>query len=420
MIDVHIPKAFQRLKDKARIKLLVGGRGSAKSESVGRYLLLCGKEQPVNVLCCREFQTSIKQSVHSLLAGLISEMGLSSDYRVLETEIQGRNGTKFIYAGVKNNIASIKSMYNIKHCWGEEAQTFSENSLDILIPTIRAEDSEIIFTMNPILPTDPVYERYVLNTSPDCIVMKANYDQNPFFPDVLEKDRLRDLARDPVTYRNIWLGEPREAVAGAVFAEQLRDLQERNGITSVPYDPVKPVNTYWDLGRNDKTAIWFMQQIGGQFRFIRYYESSGEHFSHYIKHLKELPYAYGSHYLPHDATHELLGQEKTIYHQLASAFSGVQEPIKRTQKKALSIDAARSILPNSWFDKELCVDGLNCLRHYAYKVDPETEKTSAEPEHDTPWSHGADAFQTAGMAAQLTDRRPMQKRKRSIYAGVSS
>lgn len=411
VVEVSIPKAFKPIIQKARIKTFVGGRGSGKSESVGRYLLLCGKEEPMNILCCREFQVSIKQSVHSLLSALIIEMQLDGFYQVLETEIRGINGTKFTFAGLKNNIANIKSMYNIKKCWCEEAQVLSENSINVLLPTIRAEDSEIIFTMNPLLPTDPAYQRFVINPPKDSIVVKVNYDQNPFFPEVLEKERLDLLERDPIAYRNVWLGEPREAVEGAIFAEEMQKAQDEGRIMKVPYDPSKPVDIFWDLGRADKTAMWFVQQVGYEFRLLRYYENSGQHFSHYTKLAKELPYSYGRQYLPHDADNEQLAADRTIKKQAIDAFGSGVSVVPRIPKKTLAIDAARGVFNRCVFDKDLCADGLTCLRKYAYRVDPETGKVSREPDHDTPWSHGADAFMAIGQS-MLPVLKPKPPRER--------
>lgn len=417
-MEIEFPPAFEFLFTPARLKVAYGGRGGGKSESVGRYLLVEGAREPMKIVCAREFQNSIRDSVYGLLADLIDRYGLDRFYQVLKTEIRGKNGTSFSFVGLHHNISNIKSMYDVKKLWIEEAETVSEASWKVIFPTVRAEGSEIIATFNPDLPDSPTYKRLVANPPPYALVRKINYDENPYFPEVLKLEMEHCKTNDPDEYRNIWLGECRAAVAGAVFAKEIARALDEGRITNVPHIPTQPVHTYWDLGRNDKTAVWFMQQISGQLRFIRYYENSGEHFSHYIKHLKELPYVYGKHYLPHDATHELLGQEKTILNQMRSNFSGVQEPIKRTLRKALSIDAARTIFPMSYFDKDACADGIVCLQRYAYRVDPETQKTSAEPEHDTPWSHGADAYQCAGMAAQLTEKKAPARKQRSIYAGM--
>lgn len=417
MSEIFIPPAFQDLFTPCRLKVYYGGRGGGKSESIARYLLVVGAMSPLKIVCAREFQNSIKDSVHEMLSELIDTYDLSYFYQVLKTEIRGANGTSFSFVGLHHNISNIKSMYDVNKLWVEEAETVSDASWKVIFPTIRAENSEIIASFNPVLPDSPTYQRLVVNPPSYALVRKVNYTENPCFPAVMELERRECQEKYPDDYPNIWLGECRAAVEGAVFAKEIGRATEEGRIRDVAWDPSKPVHTYWDLGRNDKCAIWFGQTINMQFRWIRYYENSGEHISHYIKVLKELPYAYGNHYLPHDADNEYQSAEKTILTQMRSAFSGVAEPIQRISKKVLAIDAARAIMVNSVWDRSNCADGIICLQRYAYKKDPETGKTSAEPEHDTPWSHGADAFMTGGQAAQLTERTKLARKSRSIYAG---
>ncbi len=411
MSEIILPKVFQPLFEKHRHKVLKGGRGSGKSESIGRYLLIRGAEAPRKIVCGREFQTSIKESVYDMLADFVSTYRLDTFYNVLKTEIRGRNGTTFSFVGLHHNINSIKSMYDVDEFWGEEAQTFSAHSLDLLLPTIRAKDSELLFSMNPELEEDPAYQMLVVNPPPDTIVITANYNDNPYFPDNLRALMEDQKTKDYQKYLNVWEGQCKAAVEGAIFAKEMQKAAEDQRITKVPYDPTKPVDIFWDLGRNDKTAMWFVQQIGYEFRFLRYYENNGEHFSHYTKYAKELPYSYGKQYLPHDAENEQISAEKTIKRQAQEAFPQGVIVIPRIAQKALAIDAARGIMDRCVWDKELCADGLTCLRKYAYKFDPETQRTSREPDHDTPWSHGADAFMAVGQSMlPVVKPKPLKQR----------
>lgn len=399
IVDMEIPKAFNPIWEKHRYKVFKGGRGSGKSETVARYLLVQGMKKKRKIVCGREFQSSIKESVYDMLASFIELYNLQSFYRVLKTEIIGNNGTTFSFVGLRHNIASIKSMYDVDIFWGEEAQTFSANSLTVLLPTIRAEDSELIFTMNPDLEEDPSYQMLVVDPPPDTSVVTVNYMQNNFFPENLRLLMEDQKKKDYDKYLNVWEGHCKAAVEGAIFAKEMERAASGGRIMYVPYDKSKPVDIFYDLGRNDKTAMWWVQQIGYEFRILRYYENSGEHFSHYVKIAKELPYAYGRQYLPHDAINEQLAAEKSIVKQSRDAFGeNSVVVIPRIAKKALAIDAARGVMDRCVWDKELCADGLTCLRKYAYKVDLETGKTSSEPEHDTPWSHGADAFMAIGQS----------------------
>lgn len=405
---IKIPEAFDFLFQPARVKVAEGGRGGGKSENFGRALLIKGMEQPENIVCGREFQSSIKDSVHSMLAYLINEERLTSRYTVLDTEIRGTNGTVFSFVGVRRNINNIKSMHNIKRFWGEEAHTFSKQSLDILFPTVRAPDSELWFSLNADLEEDPAYQALVVNPPPNSIVRRINYYDNPYFPDVLRKDMEHMKATDYEKYLWIWEGHPRTAVEGAIFAKELHRAQQEGRIRHVPYVESEPVHTFWDLGHSDQTAIWFAQLIGGERRILRYYSNSQEKMHHYLKYLQELPYVYGTHYLPHDAEHELLGAEKTIRQQVEDVYRNV-EVVPRVTQKVHSIEAARSIFSTCFFDKELCADGLTCLRRYAYHKSEETGRISKEPEHNI-WSHGSDAFQTLAMALEQR-----QKPYRSRY-----
>jgi len=411
---IRIPAVFEPIFLPYRVKTLIGGRGSGKSESVGRKLLMDGIEEPQNIVCGREFQNSIKESVHSMLAYLIEDMGIKSEYDVLTTEIRGKNGTQFSFVGLNRNIDSIRSMHNIKKFWVEEAHRLSQRSIDILFPTVRAPDSQLYFTMNPELEEDPAYQYLVLNPPPNSVVVRANYYDNPFFPEVLRAEMEAMKEKDYPKYLHIWEGQPLAAVVGAVFEQEMRAAQDQGRILHVPYDKSKPVDVFYDLGRGDKTALWFVQQVGYEFHLLKYYEKNREHFSHYVKVAKETGYTLGTHYLPHDAENEHIAAEKTIKRQAQDAFGGQNvRVVDRIPKKALAIDAARGIFDRCYFDKVNCADGLTCLRKYAYKVDEETGKVSREPDHDTPWSHGADAFMAIGQSL-LPLKKPEERRQRQL------
>ena len=168
----QFPVKLACLFEKSRYKVLYGGRGGAKSWGVARALLILGAKKPIRVLCAREFQTSIKDSVHKLLCDQIEALGLLGFYEITQASIRGSNGTEFAFAGLKNNVANIKSFEGVDICWVEEAQTTSRLSWNILIPTIRKQDSEIWITFNPELESDETYQRFVLNPPSDCIVQK--------------------------------------------------------------------------------------------------------------------------------------------------------------------------------------------------------------------------------------------------------
>ena len=196
----------QPLLQPNRYKCLWGGRGSGKSYAVADALLLIGLTRKIRVLCAREFQVSIKESVHALLKERIAALGLEKFYRATLTEIVGANGSIFIFKGVKMNVQSIKSMAGLTHLWLEEAQTISAESWQVLIPTIREEGSEVWVTFNPLNESDTVWQELVVKERGKAYVERVNWDRNPHFPSVLQDERVEMLATDPDAYQHIWEG----------------------------------------------------------------------------------------------------------------------------------------------------------------------------------------------------------------------
>lgn len=208
-VKINIPeKALFLLTEKARYKVLVGGRGSGKSISAGLVLLIKGTQKKIRVLCTRQIQTSIRDSVHKLLSDLISQYGLDGFYTITQDSIKGINGTEFIFKGLKNNISEIKSTQGINYAWIEEAESITDESWDVLIPTIREPESEIWITFNPNMKSDATYQRFVVNKPENCITVEMNYTDNPFFPDVLREEMEFCKKLNYPKYEHIWLGIP--------------------------------------------------------------------------------------------------------------------------------------------------------------------------------------------------------------------
>lgn len=213
-----LPDWAQRLWEPSRYKVMRGGRGSAKSRSAAAALLLQAAADPHRVLCAREIQKSIKDSVKRLLDDEIERLGLGYFYESVENEIRGKNGSLFIFAGLRGNSASIKSMEGITRCWVEEAQTISRASLDDLIPTIRTPDSEIWFTYNPRFDTDPIDTMFKADElPPNTILLHVNWQDNPWFPAVLRQEMDYDKRRDMDKYLHIWEGQYQTSSEARVF-----------------------------------------------------------------------------------------------------------------------------------------------------------------------------------------------------------
>lgn len=416
-IEAEFPPAFacflegrERLPDgsysrQGRYKIRWGGRGGAKSWAAARALLIRGLSGNLRVLCTREVQSSIKDSVHKLLKDQIRAMGIgpvweggSGHYRVLDDLIRGPNGTEFIFKGLRDP-ESLKSAEGVDICWVEEARNVSDRSWEKLAPTVRKAGSEIWVTFNPELDIDPTYQRFVKDPPPGADVLKVGWRDNPWFPDDLrdEKDTLK--AKDYDAYLNVWEGHCRVALEGAVYARELREATEEGRIRKGPiFERAKPVHTFWDLGRSDLTAIWFAQIVGFEHRVIGYYSANGYDLTHYLEVLQarglEKHYVYGTHWLPHDADHKLLGMQRTIRQQMLDAGHRVR--ITASLPVVEGINAARTLFPTCYFDEAECAEGLNALRYYHYAVN-DLGTRSKNPVHD--WSsNGADAFRYMGLA----------------------
>ena len=381
------PSKLQFLFDPHRYKVAYGGRGSGKSWGFARALLLQAANKPLRVLCAREIQKSIKQSVHTLLNDQIQALGLGAFYEVLEAEIRGLNGSSFSFTGLATNtVESIKSFEGCDIVWVEEAQTVSKKSWDILIPTIRKPDSEIWVSFNPNIDTDDTYQRFVVNPPNNAKVVKVNWQDNPWFPDVLEEERKHSLKTNP-DYANIWEGECKAAVDGAIYSNEIREAQENSRITNVPYDPMLKVHVVMDLGWNDSMSIILCQRGVSDIRIVGYIEDDHRTLDSYSAQLRALPYNYGTMFLPHD------GQSKDFKHGISAEDmmrkAGWDTRIVPKMDIEGGIKLARQNFHRIYFDKS-AQRLVECLKNYRRAINSATNEPGA-PLHDE-YSHGADAF----------------------------
>lgn len=358
-------------------------------------LLAKGIEQPLRIFCARETQKSIRESVHQLLTDRIKEHGFD-EYEVADNAIKGTNGTRFFFGGLWRNPDSIKSIEGADICWIEEAQSVSEESWKILIPTIRKPGSEIWASFNPKLKSDPVYRRFVLNPPESAMVKKVSWRDNPWLTNEL-RDELEHLKSvDYDEYLHVWEGEIKQFADGAIYGKQLKEARDEDRITSIPIEKSIPVNTFWDLGRNDTTAIWFHQQVGFEHRFIDYYESRLVDLDHYIRVLKDKDYLYGDHYLPHDVEVTMLGTGNRTRKEILE--EGGIKPIivvPRIQNVNEGIEQTRQVFNRCWFDENRCEKGLEALANYQYVYDEKYETFRQSPLHN--WaSNAADALRQFG------------------------
>lgn len=230
-IDAKFPSVFRPLFEPHRYKIMYGGRGSAKSWSIAQALIILGARQPMRILCARELQKSIRDSVHQLLGDTIARLGLGGFYRIQQADIYGANGTRIGFAGLHRNPTEIKSWEGADIVWVEEGQAVTEESWDILIPTIRKPGSEIWVSFNPDLEADPTYQRYIVQPPPNSWVCKISWRDNPYFPAVLVGEMEECKARDYNKYLHVWEGDCKRIITGCWFGAALeRHREAKTGV----------------------------------------------------------------------------------------------------------------------------------------------------------------------------------------------
>lgn len=398
-LNIRFPEKAQFLFEPARYKVAYGGRGSGKSWSFARALILMAANGGERILCTREIQKSIKDSVHRLLSDQIAAMGLGHLFEIQETTIKGPGGSEFLFAGLANHtVESIKSYEGVTICWIEEAQTVSKRSLDILIPTIRADGSEIWVTFNPELDTDEAWARFVASPPPGAVVRQMLWSDNPWFPAVLEQERQHCKIISPDDYDTIWEGKCRSAVIGAIYSREIAEAVAGQRIRDVPYDPKLLAHAVWDLGWNDSMSIAIVQRGPmGDIRVIDYIEDDHKTLDWYAAKLKAMPLNWGYDWLPHDGNTKDFKTGKSA----AEILRGFGRKVKTTPNIGIEngIKAARQTFAQAYFDRVKAARLVECLKRYRRSINVATQEAGS-PVHDE-YSHGADVWRYIGVNSDL-------------------
>ena len=391
-LKIDLTPKWKGFGEPHRYKIAYGGRGSGKSWTIATMLVLEALQTPgFRVLCAREIQKSIQDSVLQLLADTIDRLGVSDCFEVQKTQILGKNGSRFLFLGLQSNITKVKSLEGLNRVWVEEAEAVTQSSWETLIPTIRQPGSEIWVSFNPNDELDDTFQRFVVNPQKDSYVTKVNYSDNPFFPDELEKERVYLKSINTDLYNHVWEGEVLSNRDGSYYAKYVN----ANQVIPMAVEPGIPVSTYWDIGVADSTAIWFVQTIGREIRVVHSYENSGEGIQHYINYVydwRDKQHAtFGAHFAPHDIRVRSYSTGKS---RLETARSlGLVFRVTPNIGVQDGIDAARQLIPRCWFNSadDGCADGLRALRRYRKEFDERRGTYKSHPLHD--WSsHYADAF----------------------------
>lgn len=379
---------------RVRYRVLFGGRDSAKSHSFGRMALARGRARKERVLCVREVQDSIADSVHRLLSDLVPTLGMSDFYDVQKQYLYGTNDTQFAFRGLSKETAdSLKSQEGTTICWIEEAQRISQRSWDILEPTIRAPNSELWLSFNPDMDTDAVYKMFVLDPPDDAIVVRLNWQDNPWRSQVLDATRERMREKDPEKYLHVYEGHCRPAVEGAIYYKEVSALRSSGRLCNAPYDPMLKVHVIADLGFNDYMSLLLVQRLASEIRIIRYIEDRQRYIPSYHQELTDLKLNYGKLYLPHDgkAKHLTGASAQEQFEQL-----GWNVEIVPNVDVEQGIRKTREVFSRFYIDKTHASELLNRLGRYRRRVNAEGQAST--PVHDDE-SHGADGTRYLGLVA---------------------
>jgi phage terminase large subunit len=413
LVRAGFPPKLRRIFDPAPYKIMMGGRGGGKSWSAARALLLMGLDRPLRILCARETQHSIRDSVHKLLVNQIANLGLADRYKVQQVNITGnrewddyegdekvKRYTEFIFTGISDQTAaSIKSFEQADICWVEEGQVVSETSWTLLIPTLfRRPGCELWVTLNPGLDTDPTWEEFMVRRPPGALYMTCNWSDNPWFPPELNEKRKHDKATRPKwEYEWIWEGKCRPSVSGAVYPEEMANLYAEGRILDLPVDRSRPVYAIFDLGSSDATAIILCQRVLSRLMVVGYIENHHKAVDWYSSELRKTGYDIAELFLPHDGKNDTINgpSPQRQFEDLGWRVTALpNQPVEH------GIQTLRNAFPQLYIDRK-CQRLVECLRRYR-RIIPSTTKHPSHPAHDE-FSHGADAARYMALAAPYMD-----------------
>jgi len=404
-VQVSVPPKLVAVFDgPARVRGAYGGRGSAKTRTFAKMTAIrayafskAGREGII--LCGRQFMNSLADSsMEEIKAAIRSEPWLAEHFDIGEKYIRTRDGrVSYSFAGLDRNIASVKSTARILLAWIDEAEPVVEAAWQVLIPTIREEGSELWVTWNPELEGSDTDKRFRGSQPDDVKIVEINWRDNPWFPEVLERERQVDKLKRPDSYGHIWDGEYVSVVEGAYYAQHLTAAKDEGRISRVAFDPLMLVRLFFDIGgtgaRADACSIWPAQFIGREVRTRDYYEAVGQPLAVHIAWMRSKGFTPDrcQIWLPHDgATHDKVYD---VSYESALRQAGYTVTVIPNQGKGAAkarIEASRRLFPNVWFDDESTKGGRAALGWYHEQKD-EKRRIGLGPKHD--WSsHGSDAF----------------------------
>lgn len=407
VLRIETAPVFEPLLAPARYKAAFGGRGSGKSHFFAELLVEDSLSEPGNYgeglrsVCIREVQKDLTQSAKLLIEDKLSHHGLgeADGFKVFRDVIETPRDGIIIFKGMQDYTAeSVKSLEKFKRAWWEEAQTGSATSLGMLRPTIREDGSEIWASWNPRRKVDPIDLMFRGGDPPTgSVIVRANWSDNPWFPGVLEQERLDCLRTKPDQYDHIWEGGYVTIAEGAYYAASLAKAKLDGRIGKVAEDPLFVIRIHCDIGGTGKKADAFTMQadqfVGKEIRILNYYESVGQPIGHHLDWLRRNGYSPARCVivLPHDGD----TQDKVYDVSYRSAFEAAGYdvetiPNQGTGAAMMRIEAGRRWFPRIWFNEATTGPLREALGWYHEKKD-EQRNIGLGPDHD--WSsHGSDGF----------------------------
>ncbi len=410
-----------------------GGRGSGKTRSFATMVAVKGYIYgnagiTGQLLCARQFMNSLADSsLEECKRAIEAEPFLAEYYNIGENYIKSHDGRIwFSFAGLDRNINSVKSKGRILVCWVDEAEPVTESSWNVLIPTLREEgdgwNAELWVTWNPKRKGSPTDKRFKAPTDPRYKVVRLNWRDNPKFPDVLERQRRRDLVQRPDEYDHIWEGGYGSS-QGAILARWVNEAERDNRIhDAVLYDPMgAPIDISSDIGFRDTASWWFWQRKMGGYSLLKYDGDSGMDAEEWIPRIRQNigSMKLGKIYLPHDARAKTFQSSHSVVENFLFAFPGKVDIVPQT-KKADQINAARAVLQRCEFHKTACEAGLDGLRAWEFDWDDDLGIFSREPVHN--WaSHPSDGYAYGCQVMQMIDPPPpAPKPERQLGVGEAN
>jgi phage terminase large subunit len=401
-VQLEIPEKLVWLfEGEADTRASYGGRGSAKSRTFAKMTAVrahmwAQAGETGLILCGRQYMNSLSDSSLEEIKAAINETDwLRPHFDIGEKYVSTACGRiNYAFTGLDRNINSVKSKSRVRLCWVDEAEPVTDDAWTKLDPTLREDDSELWVTWNPETKRSATHKRF-REAAPDprARIVEMNWRDNPWFPAILERKRLKDLRERPEQYDHIWEGGFKTVHEGAYYATALQQAKREDRIGFVARDPNMAIRTFWDLGRRDATAIWVAQWVGQKINVLDYIEGEGQGPGFYFEELRQRGYRGCMVYLPHDGSR--VGPEnasgRSYEDQARDAGFDVQVILNQGAGAAmLRVDAGRRLFPRVWFDETKTEDGREALAAYHEKRD-EKREVGLGPLHD--WSsHCADAF----------------------------